>query len=265
MVVKKVALGVAYQGLAYYGWQRQRHLSNTVQENLENALSSVADQSIELICAGRTDSGVHATGQVVHFESTAVRSLRAWQQGGNRHLAKTIRIAWAVEVPGDFHARFSATHRRYHYIIEDNSMGNAVYAGLVTACPYPLDAQIMHEAAQCLLGEQDFSSFWTASCQSHSPFRHIDFVNVRRKGRLVVIDIQANAFLYHMVRNIAGALMAVGRGITPVRWLPELLAARDRCQAPATAKANGLYLVEVGYDSVYNLPEPAFFPFNQSG
>ncbi len=250
----KLAFGVSYCGKNYYGWQKQAHSDNTVQYHVERALSQVADHSVELVCAGRTDSGVHATGQVIHIETHANRPLRGWQMGVNTQLPRDIRINWAMEVPDDFHARFSATARRYHYIIEDSSIGNAIFTGLIASYRYSLDSEKMHEAAQYLLGENDFSSFRAAQCQSNRPFRHIDFINVSRQGSYVVIDIQANAFLYHMVRNIVGALVEVGRGKQSPEYLAALLAAKDRTVAPPTFIADGLYLVEVVYDSVYNIP-----------
>lgn len=253
--MKKLALGVSYRGTAYYGWQKQKHSSNTVQHHLENALSAVANHTVEVFCAGRTDSGVHGTGQVIHINTDAVRSLHGWKMGANTHLPKDIRINWVQPVTADFHARFSAVYRRYQYIIADDCLGDAIFNGLITPCRYRLNTNLMHEAAQCLLGEQDFSSFRAAQCQSNTPYRHIDFVNVYRNRRFVIIDIQANAFLYHMVRNIVGSLMLIGQEKKPVNWLLEILLAKDRKQSAATAIAAGLYLVEVGYHSMYNIPK----------
>lgn len=251
---QRIAMGISYRGNAYSGWQRQPHCCATVQENLENAIANVANEPVSLICAGRTDSGVHGTGQVIHFDSFAKRSEYSWQMGTNRHLPRDIRVHWVREVDDEFHARFSAGYRRYHYVIEDDSIGNAIFTGLVTPYRYALNVEKMHVAAQCLLGEQDFSSFRAAQCQSNTPFRYIEFIDVRRSGRFIIVDIQANAFLYHMVRNIVGALLVIGKGNRRVEWLAEILAAQDRRQAPATAPADGLYLVEVGYDAVYQLP-----------
>lgn len=250
----KLAFGISYCGRDYYGWQKQSHTDNTVQYHIEQALSAVANEDISLVCAGRTDSGVHATGQVIHIETTAVREQRGWKMGANTRLPKNIRVNWVQDVPDDFHARFSANYRRYQYIIEDDCNGNAIFDGLVTPYRYKLDSNIMHEAAQALLGEQDFSSFRAAQCQSNTANRHIDFVKVYRKEQFVIVDIQANAFLYHMVRNIVGSLLLIGQGKKPPSWLSELLQAKDRRLAAATAIANGLYLVEVGYNSVYNIP-----------
>lgn len=251
----RLAAGVSYCGKDYYGWQKQSHSNNTVQNHVEKALSRVADHLVITQCAGRTDSGVHATGQVVHFETTSERSLFAWKKGSNTYLPKAIRIDWVCGVNDDFHARFSASYRRYQYIIEDNSGGNALFHDLITPYRYPLNTELMHVGAQNLIGENDFSSFRAAQCQSNTPYRHIDHLRVYRHQQFVVIDIQANAFLYHMVRNIVGALLVVGCGKQAPEWIADLLAARDRCQAPATSIASGLYLVEVGYNSVYNIPK----------
>lgn len=252
--MKRIAMGISYRGNRYNGWQRQSHCRNTIQENVEQAVSAIANEPISLICAGRTDSGVHGTGQVVHFDTTATRDTYSWKMGTNRHLPRDIRVHWVKSVNNDFHARFSARYRRYHYVIEDASIGHAIFTGLVTPYRDALDAERMHLAAQCLLGEQDFSSFRAAQCQSNTPFRQIDFINVTRHKNFVIVDIQANAFLYHMVRNIVGALLLVGNGKHDIDWLTATLAAKDRRQAPATAAADGLYLVAVGYDQAFSLP-----------
>ncbi len=256
----RIAMGISYRGCAYNGWQRQPHCPDTVQGHLEAALSQVANAPIETTCAGRTDSGVHGTGQVIHFDTPAQRSEYGWKMGVNTNLNKDIRVNWVREVDADFHARFSANSRRYHYVIEDDSVGNALFHQLITPCRQPLDAEAMHEAGQYLLGEQDFSSFRAAQCQSNTAFRHVDFVRVSRHGAFVVVDIQANAFLYHMVRNIVGALLLVGQGKCQPAWVGEVLAAKDRRQAPATAPADGLYLVDVGYKD-YAFPAPPALPF----
>ncbi len=250
----KIALGISYCGRDYYGWQKQSHTDNTVQYYVEKSLSVVANEPIALCCAGRTDSGVHSTGQVIHIETDVVRSLYSWKMGANTQLPKDIRINWVQEVADDFHARFSATYRRYHYVIEDNSCGNAIFNGLITPYRFALDTDKMHQAAQCLIGEQDFSAFRAAQCQSNTPYRCVDFVNVYRSGNFVIVDIQANAFLYHMVRNIVGSLLLVGQGKKEVTWLGELLIKKNRNKAGATAPASGLYLVEVGYPDRYGIP-----------
>lgn len=250
----KLALGISYKGCGYFGWQKQRHSDNTIQYHVEKSLTKIANEPVNLVCAGRTDSGVHATAQVVHLSTTAKRSEYNWKMGGNTQLPPTIRIEWVREVPESFHARFSARYRRYQYIIEDKSVGSSIFSGIVTPVRELLDTKIMQQAAQCLLGEQDFSSFRAAQCQSHSSFRHLEFITVYRKNRFVIIDIQANAFLYHMVRNIVGSLVLVGLHKKPVVWLGEVLGAKDRAQAAPTFIADGLYLIEVGYDPLYNLP-----------
>lgn len=251
---KHIALGISYRGNAYCGWQRQRHRTDTVQETLENALSYVADTPVSLTCAGRTDSGVHASGQVVQFTTSAMRDHYSWKMGTNTNLPLDIRVNWVRAVSADFHARFSATYRRYQYVIEDNSVGNALFTGLIKPYRHALDAKAMHQAAQCLLGEHDFSSFRAAQCQSNTPFRHIDHIHIFRCQQFVIIDIKANAFLYHMVRNIVGALLNVGNGKYNAHWFAQIFAAKDRRQAPATAPAEGLYLIEVGYNEAHHLP-----------
>ncbi len=254
MQMTKLAFGVSYCGRAYYGWQKQSHSDNTIQHHVDYALSFVANHPVESICAGRTDSGVHGTGQVIHMETEAVRSLQSWKMGVNTNLPRDIRIDWVVPVDSDFHARFSAHYRRYQYVIADESLGSAIFHGLVTPCRHRLDERAMHEAAQVLLGEQDFSSFRAAQCQSNTAQRYVEHITVYRSHGFVVVDIQANAFLYHMVRNIVGSLLVIGQGKKSALWLKELLDKRDRRQAPATALADGLYLVEVGYSSSYNIP-----------
>ncbi|MCU7555928.1 tRNA pseudouridine(38-40) synthase TruA [Alteromonas sp. ASW11-19] len=249
----RIALGIEYDGAAHYGWQRQKDVPS-VQEYLENALSKVANQPIQVQCAGRTDAGVHATGQVVHFDCDEYRPERAWTLGVNANLPDSIAVNWSAEVDSDFHARFSATHRRYRYVIFNNKTRPAILHGGVTHIYKPLDADRMHEAAQALLGEQDFTSFRASLCQSKTPFRNVTHVSVSRQGNYVIIDIRANAFLHHMVRNITGSLVEVGAGEQPVEWIAELLAMKDRTAAAATAKPNGLYLVHVTYPAPIELP-----------
>ena len=251
--MQKMALGIEYDGAAYFGWQRQREV-NSVQAELENALKVIACEDIDVVCAGRTDAGVHATNQVVHFNTTAVRPLKAWTMGVNANLPNTIAVKWAKQVPETFHARFSATARRYHYVIFNNRLRPGIFQQGVTHIYHDLDAEKMHEAAQALLGEQDFTSFRAAMCQSNSPFRNVLHANVVRRGQYVVLDIKANAFLHHMVRNIVGSLCEIGAGEQPVTWIRELLAAKDRKLAAATAKGNGLFLVEVDYPEEFALP-----------
>ncbi len=259
----RIALGIEYDGTAFYGWQRQREV-NSVQQELELALSTVANQPVELFCAGRTDAGVHATGQVVHFDTTAVRDSKAWVMGTNARLPDAIAVRWAKQVPDDFHARFSATARRYRYIIYNHKYRPAILRSGLSHYHQTLNVELMQQAAPYLLGEQDFSSFRAVQCQSHSPYRNVHHLNIERCGDYIVLDIKANAFLHHMVRNITGSLLEVGMQNRPPQWIAQLLAAKDRNLAAATAKAGGLYLVEVDYPQHFELPTvtagPLFIP-----
>ncbi|NMH66060.1 tRNA pseudouridine(38-40) synthase TruA [Shewanella salipaludis] len=255
----RVALGIEYDGHGFYGWQRQAEV-DSVQAQLERALSTVANEPISVQCAGRTDAGVHATGQVVHFDTQAVRGIGAWTLGINANLPDNVAVRWAKEVDDSFHARFSATARRYRYVIYNHNLRPGILRQGVSHYHGDIDAARMHEAAQYLLGEQDFSSFRAIGCQSNTPYRNVHRVNVTRQGMYVIVDIQANAFLHHMVRNIVGSLLEVGLGNQPLHWLQDLLALKDRNQAAATAKPNGLYLVDVTYPEQYQLPKLALGP-----
>lgn len=250
----RIALGIEYDGAKYYGWQRQREV-NSVQQELERVLSSIADHPVDVHCAGRTDAGVHATGQVVHFDCQNARELKAWTLGANARLPSDVGVRWAKEVGDEFHARYSATARRYRYIIFNNRLRPAILVNGLSHYPMPLDADKMHQAAQCLVGEQDFSAFRAIHCQSKSPFRCVYHCRVTRENDFVIIDIKANAFVHHMVRNIAGSLIAIGQGQKPIEWMAELLAEKDRTKAAATGKAGGLYLVEVDYPAQFELPQ----------
>jgi tRNA pseudouridine38-40 synthase len=256
--MQRIALGLEYRGSAYAGWQAQKSPRlPTVQEYLETALSRVAAAPVQVVCAGRTDAGVHAQRQIVHFDTDALRPSRAWVLGCNSLLPPDIAVQWAVDVDARFHARFSALFRRYRYLILDRRVRSALLQGAVCLQRRPVDAALMHEAAQILPGERDFSAFRGAGCQSRTPMRRVDQISVSRHGELVCIDIQANAFLLHMVRNIAGSLLAIGCGDRSPQWLGEVLASRDRRMAAATADAAGLYLVDVGYDEHWMLPPAA--------
>lgn len=255
----RIALGIEYDGAAFYGWQRQREV-NSVQQELETALSKVANQPVELFCAGRTDAGVHATGQVVHFDTTAIRDDKAWVMGTNAQLPDAIAVRWAKQVPDDFHARFSATARRYRYIIYNHKFRPAILRAGLSHYHQKLDTELMQQAGEFLLGEQDFSSFRAIQCQSHSPFRNVHHLRISRQGDFIILDIKANAFLHHMVRNITGSLLEVGMKNRPPEWIAELLAAKDRSLAAATAKAGGLYLVDVDYPAHFALPGTANGP-----
>jgi len=252
----RFACRVEYNGESYNGWQSQLgdHVA-TIQDLVESALSKIAGCDVKIHCAGRTDSGVHGHAQIIHFDAPVPRSCKAWVAGGNTHLPRDIRIHWAVVVDETFHARHSATSRRYRYFIANTAIRSALLSGRVTWHRRPLDEQRMHDSAQCLLGEQDFSAFRASSCQSVSPMRNVHSLRVWRQSDLIVIELRANAFLHHMVRNIAGTLMAVGDGRRPVDWVEELLQGRDRTRAAETASAEGLYLVDVAYPSHFGLPE----------
>lgn len=257
----RIACGIEYDGQRYSGWQAQSHPGViTIQEKLEEALAIVAAQMLRVQCAGRTDTGVHGHEQIIHFDAPVTRSSKSWVLGTNANLPPDIRVHWASPVSPLFHARFSALSRRYRYIIANTAVRPAVMAGKLSWQRRALNADLMHSEAQCLLGERDFSAFRAASCQSTSPMRNVHFIEVTRRGPLVVIDIQANAFLHHMVRNIAGSLMAVGTGRCPAGWLEQVMEGRDRKRAADTAPADGLYLVRVEYPPEYALPVSALGP-----
>ncbi|ROT99996.1 tRNA pseudouridine(38-40) synthase TruA [Marinobacter sp. R17] len=253
----RVALLFEYDGAAFHGWQQQKSGVPSVEGQLQQAVSRVANETVDLVCAGRTDAGVHASAQVVHFETRAVRSYRSWIMGVNTALRGDIAVRWAGQMADDFHARFSAISRRYRYVIFNHPVRPGILRNQVAWTFRPLDEERMHQAAQSLVGEHDFSSFRAAGCQSRTPHRNVHFIRVTRHGDYVVIDIQANAFLHHMVRNIAGALMAVGNGKQPVEWIREILEQRDRRQADVTGPAHGLYLVSVGYPEGSGIPGEA--------
>lgn len=257
---QRIALGVEYDGSRYCGWQMQAHGTRTVQREIEKALSVVADHRVQVVCAGRTDTGVHATGQVVHFDTTAQRQLKAWVMGVNTQLPDDVCVHWARPVSDEFSARFSATMRRYRYVIQQRTARPALYSHRVTWVYEKLDTAAMHDAAQALLGENDFSSFRSSACQSEHAMRFVESIAVTAGGAFVYIDISANAFLHHMVRNIAGSLIKVGSGERPVSWMAELLALKDRTRAGPTAPPGGLYLVAVQYPDEYALPESGFRP-----
>ncbi|WP_286233088.1 tRNA pseudouridine(38-40) synthase TruA [Thalassotalea sediminis] len=255
----RIALGIEYDGSQYCGWQRQKNVSS-VQEMLEKALSNVANEPIEVVCAGRTDTGVSATNQVVHFDTNMIRKDVAWTLGVNTSLPSDIAVTWVKTVDDSFHARFGATSRRYRYIIYNNPLRPAVFSRGLTFIHYPLDESLMHQAAQILVGEHDFTSFRTVHCQAPTAVRTIEHCNVSRQGQYVIIDVKGNAFLHHMIRNITGSLLRVGRGQEQVSWIADVLAAKNRCVAGMTAPANGLYFVDVTYPEKYQLPERPIGP-----
>lgn len=250
----RIALGVEYEGSQFRGWQTQSEGIPSVQPLLEKALSQLAKEPISVMCAGRTDAGVHASGMVVHFDTQAALPERAWTLGVNSTLPPMLRVRWARSVPDHFHARHSAIARRYRYVIYNHRTRPSILDGQVTWWNQPLDEEAMHEAAQLLIGEKDFSAFRSVRCQSRIAWRHLHFIRVLRRGELILVDIQANAFLHHMVRNIVGTLIKIGRHEKPVQWVNELLASKERAQAGITAPAAGLYFVAALYPDHYSLP-----------
>ena len=254
----RIVLGIEYDGSTFYGWQSQNG-RRTVQTELEAALSKVANEPITVICAGRTDAGVHAYEQVVHFDTQAERSMYGWMMGGNTQLPDDVRIIWARPAVDDFHARYSAIARFYRYIILNRAMKSALLRKQATWCYLPLDAERMHQAAQHLIGDHDFSSFRAQGCQSKSPHRIMHFIDVYREREQVIIDISANAFLHHMVRNIAGVLIEIGTGKRPVDWTEQLLHIKDRDQGGVTAPPDGLYLGGVYYPEHYGIKRHRVF------
>lgn len=246
-----IALHIEYKGTVYYGFQSQTGLP-TIQGTLESALSKIADAPIQITCAGRTDAGVHATAQVIHFTSPIERELRAWVLGTNAFLPKDISVQKAFIVADDFHARYRATHRTYRYIIDNSAARSGLWHNYSTYFPLSLDTKSMQQAADYLIGEHDFTSFRGADCQAKTPHRQVHYCRVERKGHWVIIDIQANAFLHHMVRNIVGTLVKVGKGIEKPEWMHSVLMSRDRKSAGQTMAPQGLYLVGVNYPSPHN-------------
>ena len=241
-----VVLGVEYDGTEFYGFQRQSH-APSVQEALESAISKVADEPIRIVCAGRTDTGVHATQQVVSFCTSAVRPTEAWRRGVSSLTPRSIGVLWARVPPAPFHARFDAVWRRYVYVWSDADRTPVILRAHIAWARSPLDVDAMHAAAQCLVGEHDFSAFRAAGCQSRSAWRRVTSIEVKRVNGYVAIDITANAFLKHMVRNVAGALREVGAGALSPSGFADLFEGGDRTLAPPTAASQGLYLVGVGY------------------
>lgn len=256
--MQRFVLGIEYDGSAYAGWQWQRG-QQTLQAVVETALSRVANTEVSVVCAGRTDAGVHALEQIVHFDTAVQRDSHAWLMGGNTYLPDDVRILWVKQAAPDFHARTSAIARFYRYIILNRKMKSALRRHQVTWCHEPLDANKMHQAAQALIGEHDFSSFRAQGCQSKSPNRMMHFIEVYRENDEVIMDISANAFLHHMVRNIAGVLMAIGTGRQPVAWTQQLLELKNRDCGGVTAKPDGLYLGGVYYPTQFAIPRHPVF------
>jgi tRNA pseudouridine38-40 synthase len=248
-------LGVSYLGERYHGWQSQPD-GQTVQDHLERALSAfAASETIHTLCAGRTDTGVHGLMQVVHFDTTLSRDPMSWVRGTNRYLPNDIAVQWAQEVPAGFHSRASAVRRRYAYIAMESAVRPALESGRVGWVHYPLDQAAMTEAAAALLGEHDFTSFRASACQADSPVKTLHRIDIQRHGAYWRFDFEGNAFLHHMIRNIMGALIAIGQGKQPAAWMTTVLAARDRDAAAPTFSAEGLYFLGPVYPEHWGLPQ----------
>jgi tRNA pseudouridine38-40 synthase len=249
----RIALGIEYDGTGYVGWQRQK-TGVGIQARVEAAIAAVANETVEAVCAGRTDAGVHAAGQVVHFDTQAERSMRGWLLGVNSNLPGDVNATWATAVDDDFHARFSAESRTYRYLVLNRLVRSSLYRRRAWWVHEPLDEAAMHEGAQHLLGEHDFSAFRAAGCQASTPMREVTRVAVRRQGAWIEIRITANAFLQHMVRNITGTLVAIGRGEASPDWIADVLRGADRTAAGVAAPPHGLTLLAVGYPAAFGVP-----------
>jgi tRNA pseudouridine38-40 synthase len=246
---------IEYDGTAYHGWQLQKGDLPTVQGAVEHALSRVGNHPIRVHCAGRTDAGVHGLGQIIHFDSTADRTEHAWTFGANANLPHDVSVHWVRPVSEEFHARFGAVARRYRYTIYNHSIRPAIRRQYVTWHSTPLDAISMQQAAKILVGQHDFSAFRAKGCQAKSPVRTVEFLEVTREGDYIHLDIKANAFLHHMVRNIAGALMAVGSGKEDIAWVQSVLESKSRAEGGVTALSAGLCFAEVYYPTGFALPK----------
>lgn len=253
--MQRIAMGIEYNGSFFRGFQSQASGVPTVQQALEKSLSKICNEPITLVCAGRTDMGVHATNQVIHFDTLAVRPDRAWLRGANTHLPKGVSIRWVKHVAPGFHARFSAQSRTYRYVIYNVPTPSALMDGLVTWYRRRLDIGAMIEGSRHLLGEHNFNAFRGADCQAKNPVRRMEQINIHRSQDFIIIEVKATAFLYHMVRNIVGVLSAVAAGEKQPEWVKEVLNSQDRRCGGVTAPAAGLYLVAVDYDFVFGLPE----------
>lgn len=254
------AFGIEYDGSDFFGWQRQDH-APSVQQAVEAAVSAVANHAVTVVAAGRTDTGVHAHGQVAHFDSESGRTDRQWILGINSNLPDSVRVLWVRRVDDSFHARFGAYSRSYRYRIMNRWVRPAIGARHYAWCREPLDEKRMHRSAQVLLGKHDFSAFRSAGCSAQHAIREVTSISVTRNGEIVDVDLSANAFLYHMVRNIVGSLLAVGAGEQTVEWFARIFAGKDRTLAGVTAESQGLYFMNVRYDPHYGLPEnPEAFP-----
>ena len=252
----RLALGLEYEGTHFCGWQTQPS-GCSVQDTLDRALSQIAATPVVSQCAGRTDAGVHALGQVIHFDTDAQRPHTAWVRGVNTLLPRTLAVTWAREVSADFHARFAARGRTYVYLLLNRRERPGLLASHLGWHHHPLEVERMRAAARLLLGTHDFSSFRSAECQAHSPVKELRRAEVERHGDLVAFCFSADAFLHHMVRNLVGCLVKVGNGTRPAQWLAEVMQARDRTVAAPTFAPSGLYLTGVDYDAHWGLPTPA--------
>ena len=258
----RVALGIEYDGAAFCGWQTQPSRCG-VQDHVEAALAHIAGERVATVCAGRTDAGVHALDQVVHFDTAAQRPESAWVRGVNASLSAGCAVLWAREMPDAFHARYSAVNRCYRYLLLNRAVRPGVAQRRVGWFHLPLDVERMRQAAALLAGEHDFSAFRSSECQARSPVRELRRVDIDRRGDLVVFELCANAFLHHMVRNLVGTLVYVGKGKHPPEWVGDVLASRDRARAAPTFDAAGLYLARVDYDASWNLPAPRAHAFEE--
>jgi tRNA pseudouridine38-40 synthase len=250
----RITLGVEYDGSGFNGWQSQPDVPN-VQDALQTALSGIAGEAIAVTAAGRTDAGVHALEQVVHFDASVERPLTAWVRGANALLPESVAVLWAHAVPDEFHARFSAQARSYRYLLLNRPVRSAVQHGKAGWFHALLDLEKMREAAQFLLGEHDFSAFRASECQAKSPVKNLAQLDIRKDGDMIVFDLTANAFLHHMVRNIIGCLVYVGKGKHPPQWMQEVLASLNRSEAAPTFAPDGLYLRRITYDAQWGLPQ----------
>jgi tRNA pseudouridine38-40 synthase len=257
--VVRIALGIEYAGTNFCGWQYQPH-SRNVQGALQTAVSKVANHPVEVYAAGRTDTGVHALNQVVHFDTDAAREARGWLLGINANLPKDVNVTWVQEVDDDFHARFTAIKRSYRYLILNRLSRSSVHHQRMWWHYHPLDIARMQAAAAQLIGRHDFSAFRASECQANSPIKTLDKIVISRQQDIIAVDVEAKSFLHHMVRNLVGVMAAIGDGSKPVEWAGEVLRSADRSRGGITAPAEGLYLVDVRYPEQYSFPAVSGFP-----
>jgi tRNA pseudouridine38-40 synthase len=255
MPLKRIALGIQYDGSAFSGWQTQSDVE-TVQDVLERALGKFTQTRVQTVVAGRTDAGVHALGQVVHFDTELERTDFAWVRGTNAFLPQSVAVQWARPMPDDFHARFGAFERTYYYALYVHPVRSPMITGRAGWCYAPLDANAMREAAACLIGKHDFTAFRSSECQAKTPVKYLHQIDIVEQGDFIHFRFRANAFLHHMVRNLMGCFVSIGRGKHPASWMAELLEARDRKRAAPTFMPDGLYLAEVGYPENFAVPAP---------